>query len=456
MQDIGMQLQCKESFVHIFSFALVFLVPLFANSNDIKVSTLDSAHISLFLDSLLENQSSYSLKYHLVSYNKNRKESYYKAVDQGKSADSLILVSNNQLNDQVRKKILQPFKNLNIGKQFSLTGEDIFLKYYFVNASPKFQYKLYGKKNLAALIFLTTDFNSFLTGSFGMSRINGQVSIVGEIDLKIENLTKNAEQFEIFWKRDGHVSQNIFLKSYYPHFLGSDLGFSIQYYFENYNALFTKSERRIMLNTFLPILSKTKIGYLSGNIFSTNFGKEYGYRSGNYLAVSFNSQSDSRNQRLLPSRGNFLNLIVDGGLERQSMYFKTTFEYQKYFNIIQKTYVKFQTNIYDLTYLNGNVPKSRYFKLGGSSLRGFDDNSIILPKFHVFSFELINQQKRTMQIKTFIDMGSNKLLSIKEYLYGYGFGFKQVNDKTIISVDYSLSSYKWQEGKIHLKWSARL
>ena len=41
-------------------------------------------------------------------------------------------------------------------------------------------------------------------------------------------------------------------------------------------------------------------------------------------------------------------------------------------------------------------------------------------------------------------------MSFKEYLYGYGFGFKQVNDKTIISVDYSLSSYKWQRVKFTL------
>ena len=61
-----------------------------------------------------------------------------------------------------------------------------------------------------------------------------------------------------------------------------------------------------------------------------------------------------------------------------------------------------------------------------------------------------------MQMKTFIDIGSDKLLSIKEYLYGYGFGFKQVNDKTIISVDYSLSSQSSRGGNIHLKWSARL
>ena len=60
-----------------------------------------------------------------------------------------------------------------------------------------------------------------------------------------------------------------------------------------------------------------------------------------------------------------------------------------------------------------------------------------------------------MQIKTFIDFGSNKLLNIKNYLYGYGFGFKQVNDETVLGIDYSFSSYKWQDGKIHLKWSTR-
>ena len=443
--------------MHIFSFVLVLLVPLFADDKEIKVLTLDSTRIRLFLDSLLENQSSYSLEYHLMSFDKDKNEAYYKIMDEGKLADSLILISNNQLNYQIGEQILQPFKYLKIGEQFSLTGEDISLKYYFVNDIPQFQYKIFGKKNIAALMFLKTDFNSFLTGSFGVSRINGQMDIFGVLDLSVENLTNNAEKFEIFWKKDDQVSQRIILRSFHPHFLGSKLGVLIQYYFENYNALFTNSEKRIMLNTFLPIINKTKVGYLSGNFFSTNFGKESGYRDGKYLAVSINSQLDTRNQRLLPSKGKFLNLTVDGGLERQSVYFKTNFEYQLYFNVIKKTYAKFQTNIYDITYLNGNTPKSRYFKLGGSStLRGFDENSFLLSRFHVFTFELINQQKKTMQMKTFVDIGSEKLSSIKKYLYGYGFGFKQVNDKIIISIDYSLSSYKWQGGKIHLKWSARL
>ena len=51
-------------------------------------------------------------------------------------------------------------------------------------------------KELAALIFLTTEFNSFLTGSFGMSRINNQVDIFGELDLRLENFTKTLNNLK--------------------------------------------------------------------------------------------------------------------------------------------------------------------------------------------------------------------------------------------------------------------
>ena len=33
------------------------------------------------------------------------------------------------------------------------------------------------------------------------------MDIFGEIDLSIENFTKNAEKFEIFWKKDGQISR---------------------------------------------------------------------------------------------------------------------------------------------------------------------------------------------------------------------------------------------------------
>ena len=83
MQDTGMLSRCKEKFVHIFSFAFLYLVPLFADDKLIKVPTLDSAYIKSHLDSLLENQSSFSLEYHLMSFNEDKNESYYKIIDEG-------------------------------------------------------------------------------------------------------------------------------------------------------------------------------------------------------------------------------------------------------------------------------------------------------------------------------------------------------------------------------------
>ena len=51
----------------------------------------------------------------------------------------------------------------------------------------------------------------------------------------------------------------------------------MQYDFENYNALYTKIEKKIMLHTFLPILNNFKLGYLKGNMLSTQTGNELGY-----------------------------------------------------------------------------------------------------------------------------------------------------------------------------------
>ena len=149
--------------------------------------------------------------------------------------------------------------------------------------------------------------------------------------------------------------------------------------------------------------------------------------------------------------------MVDGGVDEKAMYFKTNFEYQLFLHVFRNSYTKIQTVSHVIHYLDEPVPRSRYFKLGGSSsLRGVNEESILKPQFHIFTIEFIQQQKEALQIKSFIDLGSDRLTNFKEYLYGYGFGIKNVNDKIIFSIDYSLSSRRLESGKIHFKWSARL
>tara|TARA_B100000035_G_C20988308_1_gene548914 strand:+ start:129 stop:1460 length:1332 start_codon:yes stop_codon:yes gene_type:complete len=443
--------------VHIFRLIFLFFVPLISQNNDIKVQTLDSAKIQLYLDSLLDKQSSITSEYHLKSYDIINHNSSYKIMDLGKVADSLILICDNHFNDQMIKYILKPFKNIFIGKQYSLSSRDLLAKYYFINKMPSFQYRLFGEQKLAALIFLMPDFNSYLTGSFGLSKTNNQFDLIGEMDLDIENFSGNAEQLKIFWEKNKNTSQKIKLKTFYPHIFGSEIGTLFEYEFENFNAFFTRSEKKIMLHTFLPILNNFKVGYLRGKIFSTKSGQESGYKNGDFLAISLHSEFDQRNDRLFPSLGKYFKFLVDGGLDEKTMYLKTNFEYQLFSHIFRNTYTKIQTSSYTINYLEEPIPKSRYFKLGGSSsLRGFNEQSILKPQFHIITFEIIQQQKRTFQVKSFIDLGSDKFTNFKEYLYGYGFGIKHANDKIIYSINYSLSSRKWESGKIHFKWSARL
>ncbi len=443
--------------MRIFKALLLLLVPLFSQNNDIKIPTLDSIQIKLSLDSLLYNQNSFALEYHLKSYDLRNHNSFYKRVDSSKVADSLILICDNQFNDQFVKHILQPFRKISIGNQYSIISQELSYKYYFINKIPSFQYRLFNRKKIAALIFLKPDFNSFLTGSFGLSKIGKKVDFVGELDLDIENFFGNAEQVNIFWKKNKNISQKVKLGAFSQHILGSGIGALLQYDFENFNALFTKSEKKIMLHTFFPILNNFQVGYLSGKILSTKLGQESGYNNREFLAISINSEFDTRNDRLLPVLGKYFKLMIDVGLDEQSMYYKTNFENQLFLQLMQSTYAKLQNVVYSINYLRGPVPKSRYFKLGGhSSLRGFDEESLLKPQFHIVTLELIHQQKGRLQIKSFIDLGLDNFVNYNEYLYGYGFGIKQVNDKTIFSIDYSLSSNKWENSKIHFRWSAKL
>ena len=443
--------------MHIFKYFFLILSPLFSQNNLINIQSLDSTQIKLSLDSLLNKQNPISLEYHLKSYDIHNHISSYKIKDSGKVADSLLLICDNYFHDRVINQMLQPFENIFIGEEYFSLTENLLEKYYFINSIPHFQYKLFGEQKLAALLFLKPDFNSSLTGSFSFSKINNQFDFIGELDLDIENFSGNAEQLKFFWKKNKNISQKIKLRTFYPHVLGSEIGTFLEYDFENYNSFYTEREKKIMLHTFLPVLNNFKLGYLKGEILTTKSGQESGYENRDFLAISLNSELDTRNDRLLPFSGKYFKLMIDGGVDEKAMYFKTNFEYQLFSHVFRNSYTKIQMVSHVIHYLDEPVPKSRYFKLGGSSsLRGVNEESILKPQFHIFTIEFIQQQKRALQIKSFIDFGSDRLNNFKEYLYGYGFGLKNVNDKIIFSIDYSLSSRRLESGKIHFKWSARL
>ena len=76
-------------------------------------------------------------------------------------------------------------------------------------------------------------------------------------------------------------------------------------------------------------------------------------------------------------------------VDEKSIYLKTNFEYQLFLHVLRNSYTKIQTVSHTIHYLKEPVPKSRYFKLGGSSsLRGINEESFKI-QFHIFTLEFI-------------------------------------------------------------------
>ena len=439
-----------------FKYLFLFIVSAIAQNNEIKILSLEPVKITSTLDSILDKQLSLSLEYHLKSYDIHNNNSSYYIIDSYKIADSLILFSHNQLREQVEKQILRPFIKIPIGRDYYKVGESLVSKYYFINKTPRFEFGLLGKQDLGALISLKPNFNSLFAGAFGLSQNNKKLNVIGELDIDIENFTGNAEQIEVLWKKNNSLSQKIKLGTFVPYLFGTGIGIFWQFDHEFYNGLYTKSERKFMFHAYLPILNSLQVGYNKGKILATNLGKNSGYKDVDFLAISLRSELDTRNDRLLPVSGKFFNMMIDGGVDGKYIFIKTDIKYQVFLHVLNNTYAKFQTVINGISYPTGLIPKSRYFNLGGaSSLRGFDEKAFIFTQYQILTFELINQQKSPLQIKSFIDLGSNKFNISENTLFGYGIGLNQVNEKSIVSVEYSLGSNHQRGGKIHVKWSTR-
>ena len=61
-----------------------------------------------------------------------------------------------------------------------------------------------------------------------------------------------------------------------------------------------------------------------------------------------------------------------------------------------------------------------------------------------------------MQTIAFMDIGSDRLNYSDRRWFGYGIGISQLNKDSIINIEYGLSGFSIDSGKLHLKWVSRL
>ena len=441
--------------MRIFKILFFSVLSLFANQDSLYIKSIDSLTIIKNFDKILKNDSNLFISYQLSSFNLQDKEVVYVKKKHNKTVDTILVYDESIINMKITNRILNPYLHSHIGDQYYQIGDEIVKKYYFITEIPKYNFGIIGSGKLGAMFSLNPKFNSLFTSLVGINNENG-LKINGEINMHSENFLKNAEIFDIYWKKTDSISQIMKFGVFIPHPFSFDLGFDWKYHYEIFNAFYIKNENRVMLQTFIPLLSNVKIGFVKGQTNITDKGRKNDYEALSYNAFSIAIYNDKRNDRLLPYIGSLVNLIFDGGLDRDKFYFNSSTKMISYYNLSKNVSLRFQWIMQGLYYHNHIIPKSRYlFFGGGTTLRGYQEQTFKSTQYQVHTLELIYNQMSNFQTNLFIDLGTVNLNPLSEYIFGVGIGMTQINDNYIIKLEYALSNSNFKDGKIHLKWISR-
>jgi len=442
--------------VRIFNYIYFILSILMAQNELIIVESLNPDTILQDLTVKLDEDDRLSLLFELESFTLDGDKSTYRISDRIKLIDTLLIVHDNEIHENVLSQIFSPYRDAKIGKKFNTIGKKLVSRYFFINNEPDYQLGLINNKLGASFSFIPA-FESNFSGILGMSKTENNWNLNGELNFHMENYFMNAENINFYWKRIDSLSQVIKLGFDFPHPFGRNTGIGMKYRHEIFNGLYASMENRYILDTFVPLLNSMGIGYVSGKIRVTEKGKQYGYGNIVYKAFSLISKKDDTNHRLLPTSGKRIKMMIDGGLEEKKQFINCNIMLERYFPFNKKMHLKLKLNGKGIAYWKSSVPKTRYYWFGGaSSLRGYEEQKFSATQFSVTTMEIGYKPHNSLQAITFMDIGSDRLNYSDRHWLGYGIGLSQLSKDSIINIEYGLSGSSMDSGKLHVKWVSRL
>ena len=442
--------------MRIFNLIFILLSILYSQDELIQIRSVDSDTVLQLVSNMTESISELSNKYELKSFSIDNSLSVYRVIKQEKLADSLLYNSDNNIRNSIMDQILNPYRFIPIGGKFNKIGEGLVSRYYFINEAPKYKFGLIRKDLLGVMIDFIPVFESHLSGIIGMDRVTNEWILTGELNLHLENYFKSADNIDLFWKRRDSLSQIIKMGFSIPHPFGWNTGIDLKYHHEVFAGMYTFMENRSMVNTFVPILNNLGIGYVKGMISPTVDGVVNGFEKINYEALTLNSRMDNTNDRFLPTKGSIIDIGIDAGLDEGLRFIGSSYKMSKFYSL-QNILFKLKWVVKGMYYHKSFVPKSRYEWFGGtSSLRGYDERVLSATQYQVLSAEVGYVPFSKIQITSFIDVGSDRFNILGENFLGYGIGLSQINEDSILKIEYALSSISRDAGKLHVKLISRL
>ncbi|MGL2994219.1 hypothetical protein [Flavobacterium sp. TSSA_36] len=342
---------------------------------------------------------------------------------------------------QINKKFKNKLLNQNSLREIQLEFE----KYPFANQTKKPQLLLSKDSTLIYVYAEKRKANTF-DGYIGLGNNEAEkTTINGYLDIQLQNILKQGEEFFIYWKSDGNNQKTFRTGLTLDYLFKTTLGLNAQLHIFKQDSTFQNSKSLVNLNYIINYNSRLNIGIESTTSSdiqnSNNSVSDY---TNHFFTTGLNYAKKDPNHDLFPEKTkiefrfgigkrNQTNILSSTPNQKQH-FIHLNLAHNFYFN--SKHSINLRSQNYFLksdTYLTNEL-----FRFGGLySIRGFAENSLqanyLISLLSEYNY-LINPN---LNINGIIDFGTYKDLSNSSkthQLKGFGLGLGVLTKKGMLKI----------------------
>lgn len=312
-------------------------------------------------------------------------------------------------------------------------------------------------------LYLKNKKASEFSGILGFTNANEKFTLVGEADLKIVNMFKNADRININWQKTKDFSQNINVDFSFPYLLNTNIGIDNSLKIEKYDTTYINVFNKSLLSYYFSGFSSTSlfVDFQTSIVFDTLSDYEY-FRSKLFgISLNFNQTNDY----FLPTKGFIYKSSAGAGNKTSSDTIAQQLSFEQNISFYQPLFNDFVVVLKNNTKLIKSIFlfENELIKFGGTNLmRGFDEQSLSASFLNISTIELKYLLQKRTNVFVFTDYAIMQHKStIKNYWLhplGLGAGFTLSTKNGILSITYAIGKTESQNfilknSKIHFGFS---
>lgn len=315
---------------------------------------------------------------------------------------------------------------------------------------------LFKEEGLEIYLYLKSKGISSINGAIGLqpNPNNSKISLTGEINLKLVNILRRSESFQLNWRNIQSQTQALSTALTLPYLFKTPFGIDAQFNLYKRDSTFIELRSLAGINYSLRNGLNVKAYYQnfssnilasgnSGNVFQNlsnvrtdSYGLGVSRRSFDYLpnptkGFSFNSEI---------TIGNRKSRISDSLDWLSNTTYKASFNFDWYIPIYKRNVIKL-SNKSDFYYAP-EVFQNELYRFGGlQTLRGFNEEELFASSKSIFSIEYRFLLDKNSAIFAFYDQGiyeNNSVIYKRDTPFGFGGGLSFGTTLGIFSISLAL------------------